>query len=359
MLSKVRPIDIRAVAASVEPLDRISQEEAKRRQDQLTKPQGSLGRLEELSIQLAGIYRTSMPTISKKAIFTMAGDHGVTVEGVSAYPSEVTAQMVLNFASGGAAISVIARHVGAEVRIVDMGVASSISWPPCILNRKVAMGTKNMAKERSMRRDEAELALARGAELAIDAINEGVNLIGIGDMGIGNTTSASAITSIITGEDVRKIVGRGTGLDDAGLENKIKVISKAIRLHHPNPQDPIEILECVGGFEIAGMAGAILGAASKKVPVVLDGFISGSAALIASAISPLSRAYMIASHRSVEIGHNAILRYLDLEPLLDLNLRLGEGTGAALAMPIIEASCKILTEMATFESAGVSRKGGR
>lgn len=351
-------MDIEEIAASIEPVDNICQDEARRRQDQLTKPQGALGRLEELSIQLAGIYRSPMPTIGRKVVFTMAGDHGVSAEGVSAYPSEVTAQMVMNFANGGAAISVIARHVGAEVRIVDMGVASSISWPSCVLNKKVAMGTRNMAKERAMSRDEAELALGRGAELAIEAAEEGANLIGIGDMGIGNTTSASAITAIVTGNEVREVVGRGTGLDDACLEKKIEVISRAIRLHRPDPHDPIEILECVGGFEIAGMAGVILGAASKKVPVVLDGFISGSAALIAAGLSPMSRAYMIASHRSVERGHDAVLRHLGLSPLLDLNMRLGEGTGAALSMPIIEASCKILTEMATFESAGVSRKEG-
>ena len=237
-----------------------------------------------------------------------------------------------------------------------MGVASPIYWPPCVLNKKIAMGTRNMVKEKAMSRDEAKLALARGAELAIEASEEGANLIGIGDMGIGNTTSASAITAIATGNEVREVVGRGTGLNDACLEKKIEIISKTIRLHRPDSEDPIGILESVGGFEIAGMAGVILGAASKKVPVVLDGFISGSAALIAAGLSPLSRAYMIASHRSVERGHDAILRHLGLNPLLDFNMRLGEGTGAALAMPIIEASCKILSEMATFESAGVSKR---
>ncbi|MEM4264266.1 MAG: nicotinate-nucleotide--dimethylbenzimidazole phosphoribosyltransferase [Thermoplasmata archaeon] len=351
-------MDIERIVALIEPVDNVCQDDARKRQDQLTKPQGSLGRLEDLSIQLAGIYRNCMPTISKKVIFTMAADHGVAIEGVSAYPSEVTAQMVLNFASGGAAINVIARHVGAEVRIVDMGVASSISWPPCVLNKKVGPGTRNMAKERAMSRDEAKLAIIRGAELALQAVEEGANLIGIGDMGIGNTTSASAITAVVTGKDLKEVVGRGTGIDDAHFENKIRIISRAIQLHHPDPEDPIDILECVGGFEIAGMAGVILGAASKKVPVVLDGFISGSAALIANGLSPMSRAYMIASHKSVENGHDAILRHLGLRPLLDFNMRLGEGTGAALAMPIIEASCKILTEMATFESAGVSKKRG-
>jgi len=351
-------MNIEDVVRSISPLDEGCMEKARNRQDQLTKPQGSLGRLEEISVQLAGIYRTELPKVGKKVIFTMAADHGVAAEGVSAYPSEVTAQMVLNFSNGGAAINVIARHVGAEVMIVDMGVKSDIIWPPAVIQRKIGMGTANMAKDKAMTRAQAEAAIMTGIDLAHNAIDNGANLIGIGDMGIGNTTSASAITAIITGKDVSEVVGRGTGLDDAGLLRKIEIIRRALRLHAPDPKDALGILECVGGFEIAGMAGVILGAASKRVPVVLDGFISGSAALIAATIAPVSRAYMIASHRSVEKGHDAILRHLGVAPLLDLNMRLGEGTGAALAMPIIEASCKILTEMATFESAGVSRKEG-
>jgi len=349
-------MNIDEVARSIRPLDEAAMERARRRQDQLTKPQESLGRLEEISIQLAGIYRTESPKVGEKIIFTMAADHGVAAEGTSAYPSEVTAQMVLNFANGGAAINVLARHVGAKVIIVDMGVKSDIAWPNCIICKKTGMGTGNMLRGKAMSRAQAEAAIMSGIGLAYDAADHGATLIGVGDMGIGNTTSASAITAIITGMDVPKVVGRGTGLDDAGLQKKIAVIERTLRLHSPDPKDALGILECVGGFEIAGMAGVMLGAASRSIPVVLDGFISGSAALIAAIISPISRAYMIASHRSVESGHGAILRYLDLEPILDLDLRLGEGTGAALAMPIIEASCKVLTEMATFDGAGVSRK---
>ena len=351
-------MDFAELIGSIRPLDTSSQENAKLRQDSLTKPKGSLGRLEDLSVQLAGIYRTPTPRIGKKAIFTIAGDHGVCAEGVSAYPTEVTSQMLMNFANGGAAINVLGRHVGADVLVVDMGVASDTCWPSSIIGRKVAKGTRNMARERAMTEAEALEAIRSGAELALDAVDKGYNLIGIGDMGIGNTTAASALTAVFTGRPVSEVTGKGTGLDEVGLNKKIKIIEEVIKLHRPNPSEPLDILQRIGGLEIAGMAGVIIGSASRSVPAVLDGFISSSSALIAAGIAPESKSYMIASHRSVEKGHRAILEYLGLEPVLDLRMRLGEGTGTALAMNIIEASCKILSEMATFESAGVSKKDG-
>ena len=351
-------MDITTLTRSIKPLDAKSQKQARIRQDNLTKPKGSLGRLEDLSIQLAGIYRTAAPKIKKKAIFTMAADHGVCAEGVSAYPPEVTAQMVLNFASGGAAINVLGRHVGADVIVVDMGVASDMSWPSSIVSRKVRKGTRNMMRETAMTSSEASDAIMHGADLGVNAAENGYDLIGIGDMGIGNTTAASALTAVFTGRPVAEVTGRGTGLDEDGLQKKIKVIEEVINLRRPDPSRPLDVLQRVGGLEIAGMAGVIIGAASRGVPIVLDGFISSSSALIAAGLAPESKSYMIASHRSVEKGHRAILDYLGLEPILDLRMRLGEGTGAALAMNIIEASCKILNEMATFESAGVSKKDG-
>jgi len=347
-------MDLCGIAESIRPLDEDMMSLARRRQDSLTKPRGSLGRLEDISVQLAGIYRTGRPVIAGKAIFTMAGDHGVTKEGISAYPSDVTAQMVLNFASGGAAINVLGRHAGADVITVDMGVAGENNWPDSIVRSRIRGGTGNLARENAMTLEQAGTAVANGIELARSASSKGYNLIGIGDMGIGNTTSASAITAVVTGQPVRSVTGLGTGIDSEGFDRKIATIAHAIEFHRPDPEDPLDLLSKVGGLEIAGMAGVILGAASMDIPVVLDGFISGSSALIAAALAPNSREYMIASHLSVENGHGAILKHIGLEPLLDMRMRLGEGTGAALAMMIIEGACKVLDEMATFEEAGVS-----
>ena len=346
-----------SIRAVREP-DSEAMDEARRLQDALTKPRGSLGKLETLSVRLAGAYRTPKPAIGRKVVFTMAGDHGVTAEGVSAYPSEVTAQMVLNFARGGAAINVLSRHAGAEVKVVDMGVASDMDWPEQVVRRKVAKGTRNMAIGPAMTRDEAEKALGIGAELAVEAIGRGANAIAIGDMGIGNTTPASAITSVITGASVAEVTGTGTGIDSSSLENKVRVIQKAININSPDPDNGFDVLAKVGGLEIAGMTGVIIGASSKSVPVFLDGFVSGSAALVADKMCPKCRGYMIASHMSVEPGHRHALGYLKLEPVLDLGMRLGEGTGAVLAFMIAEAACKILNEMATFEGASVSRSKG-
>lgn len=339
----------------IRPLDEAAMEEAQRIQGSLTKPKGSLGKLESLSIKLAGIYRTPSPAIKRKMVFTLAADHGVAVEGVSAYPSEVTAQMVLNFARGGAAINVLARHAGAEVKVVDMGVSSDMKWPEGVVASKVAKGTRNMAKGPALSESQLREALEKGAHLAMDAVDSGVNAVAIGDMGIGNTTAASAITAVITGKSVRDVTGRGTGIDDRSYEVKVGVIERAIKVNSPNPLDGLDVLMKVGGLEIAGMTGIVLASASKGVPVFIDGFVSCSAALAASVMAPNCKDYLIASHRSVEPGHAHALERLGLEPLLDLGMRLGEGTGAALAFMIAEASCKILNEMATFEGAGVSR----
>jgi len=340
---------------NIRPPDEKSMAEARRIQDSLTKPRGSLGKLEDLSVRLAGIYGTSSPVIGKKMVFTLAADHGVTEEGVSAYPSEVTAQMVLNFARSGAAINVLARHVGAAVTVVDMGVASDQEWPQGVVNCKIRKGTRNMAKESALIPQELHDAVRTGVRLATDAIDSGVTAVAIGDMGIGNTTAASAITAVITGKPVGSVTGRGTGVDDGALEAKIRVIERAIKVNNPDPNDGFDVLMKVGGLEIAGLTGIVLGAASSRIPVFIDGFVSCSAALAAAVNAPNCRHYLIASHLSVEPGHRHSLEHLGLVPVLDLGMRLGEGTGAVLAMFIAEAACSVLNEMATFEGAGVSR----
>lgn len=328
---------------------------ARARQDILTKPAGSLGTLEDISTKVAGITGNAMPEMKDKLIITMAGDHGVTDDGVSAYPKAVTAQMVYNFLNDGAAINVLARHAGARVVIVDMGVAVDFTHER-LVSKKIAYGTANMAKGPAMTYEDAVRSIEAGIEVFESEAKKGVDIVGVGDMGIGNTTSSSAIVAVITGEAVKKVTGRGTGIDDAGLEKKIAVIEEAIRVNKPNNKDAIEVLAKVGGFEIGGMAGVILAAASHSVPVVIDGFISGTAALVAYGIAPAVKDYMIAAHRSVERGHSVTLDYIGLKPLLDLDMRLGEGTGAALGISIVDAACKILGEMATFEDAGVSEK---
>jgi len=342
--------------AEIKPLDKEAMAEARKRQDDLTKPQGSLGQLESLSIQIAGIKGDPRPRITHKVIFTLAGDHGVTKEGVSAYPSEVTPQMVYNFLKGGAAINVLARHIGARVVIADLGVASNLERHPDLRDRKVAMGTRNMAKGPAMSKEEAIRSIEAGMELVEKELSKGMDILGTGDMGIGNTTASSAITTALTGADVAAVAGRGTGLDDKGWEKKVKVIQQALERNRPDPKDAIDVLSKVGGFEIGGITGVILAGARYRIPVVLDGFISGAAALIAASLSPQVKPYLIASHQSAEMGHKKILEYLDLVPLLNLDMRLGEGTGAALGISLVEASLKILDEMATFSEAGVSEK---
>ena len=346
---------IEELARSVKPLDAEAMSRARARQDSLTKPRGSLGILEDLSVKLAGVLRTDAPSLGAKVVFTMAADHGVTEEGVSAYPQEVTRQMVLNFANGGAAINVLAGSAGAEVRVVDMGVASECEWPDCILNRKIAKGTRNMCKGPAMSLDQATRAVLIGAELAAEAASDGSRAIAVGDMGIGNTTAASAIAAGITGSPVPAVTGRGTGIDDRSLSLKVRAIERALDVNAPDPEDGLDVLSKVGGFEVGGIAGAVLGAASAGVPVFIDGFVSSSAALLATAIEPKCKDYIVASHLSVEPGHKAVLEHMGLVPLLDLGMRLGEGTGAAIAFVVADCACRILNEMATFDGAGVSK----
>ena len=294
------------------------------------------------------------PVLDRKAVLVMAGDHGVVAEGVSAYPQEVTMQMVLNFLGGGAAINVLARHIGAEVYVVDMGVAAEFEPDPKLLDKKIAMGTKSMTAGPAMDRQQAVKAVESGIDAARTMIDNGYDIIATGDMGIGNTTASSAITSVICGIEAGEVTGLGTGIDKSGLEKKIETINKAISVNNPDPGDGIDVLSKVGGFEIGGIAGVILGCAANRIPVVIDGFISTAGALIANAIEPKSSAYMIPSHSSVEKGHRIALEYLGLKALFDFDMRLGEGTGAAIGISIAEAAVKILNEMATFSSAGVS-----
>ena len=348
---------VREAIAAVPSLRQEWFERARQRLNSLTKPLGSLGRLEEVAARIVAIRETLRPDCAKKTIFTLAADHGVSEEGVSAYPKAVTRQMVLNFLSGGAAINVLCRQFGIDVVIVDIGVDGHTDELAGLVRKKVAQGTQNMARGPAMSADEMYRALQVGMELADDAARGGYTLIGTGEMGIGNTTAASAITAVLTGRCVADVTGRGAGLDDAGLKHKVDVIERAIAVNHPEPSDPLEALRKVGGLEIAGLTGLILGAAARRIPIVVDGFISSAAAAIACAVQPRVRDFLFAAHRSSEPGHEALLKFIGQAPLLDLNMRLGEGTGAALAMALVESATKLLTEMATFSSAGVSEAG--
>lgn len=338
------------------PLDEKSMSEARARQDTLTKPQGALGRLEELSIQMAGIQGKPIPQIKNKAVITMAGDHGVVSEGVGNWPQDVTAQMVANFLHGGAGINVIARQAGARVVVVDMGVAGKLKANPKLLARKVAPGTQNIAAGPAMTREQAIKAIETGIEIVIDEAAKGLDIVGTGDMGIGNTTPSAAICAVITGKSAAQVTGRGTGIDDKQLAHKVAIVKKALSVNRPDAALPLEVLAKVGGLEIGGLAGVMLGAASLHIPVVIDGFISGAAALIAVSLAPQLKDYLIASHVSAEAGHRLLLKHLGLRPLLDLEMRLGEGTGAALGIILSEAAARTLAEMATFAEAEVSEK---
>ena len=347
---------IKAIIDQIPSLDEAAMWLARTRQDTLTKPPGSLGRLEELSIQLAGMKADPFPSVERKAVIVMAADHGVTVEGVSAYPAEVTRQMVLNFLRGGAAINVLARQAGVRVTVVDVGVAAEFEPTPGLTQRKVMCGTRDLAQGPAMTREEAEQAIHVGMDVLNEEAARGLDIVATGDMGIGNTTASSAIAAVLTGLPVSQLVGRGTGIDDQGLERKMRVIEQALEMNQPDASDPLDVLHKVGGLEIAGLAGVIIAAASQRIPVVVDGFISTAAAMIAAGLAPRVREYLIAAHQSVEIGHQAMLEHLHLTPLLDLNMRLGEGTGAALSFHLVEAAVRILREMATFDEAGVSDK---
>lgn len=343
--------------AKIESVDLSIYEKIQKKLDFLTKPQGSLGRLEEMAKKYCLIKNTLHPVLKNKVIFTLAGDHGVVKEGVSAFPQDVTPQMVLNFIAGGAGINVIANHINARVIVSDIGVKEELKIEsPFFKNKKICKGTKNMAEGPAMTREEAVKSLEAGIQLVEEELETGVDIIGTGDMGIGNTTPSSAIVAAVTGSGVEEVTGRGTGIDGEAMRLKIEVIKKALDINKPDIEDGIDVLSKVGGFEIGGIAGVILSGAANKIPVVIDGFISGAAALIAYKIEPKVKDYLIAGHSSVERGHNIMLDYIGLEPLLDLDLRLGEGTGAALGISLVEAGVKILNEMATFESAGVSEK---
>lgn len=351
----MRTYTVNEMAASILPLNKEAMNRALEHLDQLTKPPGSLGKLEKAAVQLAGITGELAPALGRKAVVVMAGDHGVCEEGVSAFPTEVTQQMAMNFISGGAAVNVLARHSGAEVICVDVGINGDLAHPQ-LLNRKVRKGTRNMAKEAAMTRDEALAALNAGYSLAFELAEQGFGLFATGEMGIGNTTPSSAILAVFTGISAETAVGRGSGISDERVVHKAGVVARALEINAPDANDPLDVLAKVGGLEIAGLAGLVIGAAAAGKPIVIDGFISTAAALTAARLAPESVHYMMASHLSEEQGHARLLTAVGLDPMLTLDMRLGEGTGAVLAFHLVEAAVKVMAEMATFASAGVSAK---
>jgi nicotinate-nucleotide--dimethylbenzimidazole phosphoribosyltransferase len=340
----------------VAPLDGDAMRRVRERQDQLTKPRGSLGRLEELAARLAGITGQGLPSFPRKVIIVLAADHGVADEGVSAYPAEVTRQMVGNFLAGRAAINILARRAGARVVVGDLGVDADLTSHPNLIEKKIRRGTRNMAVGRALELEEVEAAIEAGIDIFESERKRGLDLVATGDMGIGNTTPSSAIIAAISGRPPVNVTGRGTGLDEAGWRRKVAIIERALELNRPDPADPIDVLSKVGGLEIAGLVGVILAAAADRVPVILDGFIAGAAALLATELCPPSRDYLIAAHASAEIGHRVALERMELAPLLNLDLRLGEGTGAAMAMHLIDDALALLAEMPTFAEASVSER---
>lgn len=355
---------LKAILDRISGLDDAAFQRAQARLDSLTKPPGSLGRLEQIARRLVAITGQKRPRVARKTVIVMAADHGVADEGVSAYPQEVTRQMVLNFRRGGAAINVLARHAGAKLIVVDIGVKGDCGAPhkETFFVHKIAPGTRNFAREAAMTREQAVACLQTGIQMVEREIARGAEMIATGDMGIANTTASSAIVAAMTGRDPAEVTGRGTGITEAAHAKKVEVIRDALTLHHLTSRksrttdDALDVLAKVGGFEIGGLAGVILGAAAARRPVVLDGFISGAAALIAWGLCSKVPQFCFAAHQSVEVGHRAALEALELEPLMDFDLRLGEGTGAALAMHLIEAAARIYHEMATFAEAGVSEK---
>jgi nicotinate-nucleotide--dimethylbenzimidazole phosphoribosyltransferase len=348
---------ISKLTESIPQVDHSLAAEARAHLDRLTKPPGSLGRLEDIAVKYCCATGSLKPVLGKKIIFTFASDHGVAAEGVSAYPKEVTPQMVMNMLAGGAAVNVLAAHAGAEVRVVDIGVDDSMAGAEGLIRRKIRSGSGNISKEPAMTMDEAERAIEVGAELAREAVAEGAALIGTGEMGIANTTPSAALFAALLAASPAEVTGRGTGIGDESLSRKIQVIEQSLSLHKESLSDPLQALAAVGGLEIAGICGLILGAASSRVPVVVDGFISSAGALVACQMCERVKDYLFFSHCSDEAGHKVFFSRFGAEPILDMALRLGEGTGAALAMPIIEAAVKIYNEMATFGSAGVSSAG--
>lgn len=340
------------------PIDRARQQEYQARLDNLTKPQGSLGLLEAIASRYGAIRHPDVGSIARKCLFTFAADHGVSHEGVSLYPREVTAQMVYNFLRGGAAINVLCRHSGITNIIVDVGVDHDFGNIDGLVDRKVRRGTRNFLEGPAMTREEAERAIQAGFDLATAEIAGGAGLIGTGEMGIGNTTATSAILAATASLPPEDVTGHGTGVDEQGRLRKIEVVRRALALHRPDPSDPLDVLAKVGGFEIAAIMGVALAGASRRVPVVIDGFISTAGAILAMQLCPRVQEYLFFSHCSWEAGHDRVLAWLGVRPLLDLDLRLGEGTGAAMAMNVIDAAVKLMMEMATFDEASVSRSSG-
>ncbi len=353
-------MQLEEIIARIQPIDAAWLEKARQRTAQLAIPTRALGRLHDIGERLCGIFGTLEPGVSPKAFLVMAGDHGVAAAGVSAFPQEVTGEMVKNFLKGGAAINALARAVGAEVLVVDMGIIPDVDpashgsgqqFRIC----KVDRGTANMAQGPAMSRQQAEQAILHGFHLAAELFAAGTRLLGTGDMGIGNTTPSAAIGVALTGGSVDQMVGRGTGVNDEALRRKRQIVQQALDVNRPDPQDGLEVLAKVGGFEIGGIAGCILAGAYYRRPVVIDGFISTAGALVAQALCPRVADYLFAGHCSEEAGHRKMLAHLGLEPILDLRMRLGEGTGAALAMGIIEGAARVFQEVLTFEEAGVSK----
>ena len=349
-------LEISNFTEEIGPVDGEVSEKASRRLDNLTKPKGSLGQLEELAVKIAGIRREMNPSFDDKYSLVFAGDHGVAAEGVSAYPQEVTVQMLANFIHEGAAINVLGNQVGSEVLVVDVGVASE-EIPESVVDRKINPGTDSFTDGPAMSREDALKSVQAGYEVVEELVDSGLDLLGVGDMGIGNTTPSSAITALLTDSPPEEVTGQGTGIDEESLKRKIEVVKKGLEVNEPDPEDPIDVLSKVGGYEIGAIAGAYLAGAAGGAPLVVDGFITTAGALLAAKMEPTVTDYMVASHNSVERGHEVALEKLGLDPLLDLDLRLGEGTGAALAMNLVEASIAVLNEMYTFEEAGVSPGG--
>jgi len=348
---------IEDVIKDIQPINYELMENAQGILDDLTKPKGSLGRLEDFAKKIVGISGVLHPEFHRKVIFVMAGDHGVIEEDVSAYPQEVTLQMVHNFVQGGAGINVLAKHVGAEVIVVDMGIAGNFSPKMNIINKKIHFGTKNIAKGPAMNREEAESSIIAGIEILREENQKNkIDIIGLGEMGICNTTVSSAIVACLTKTDVEKVTGFGTGISNKQIRKKIYTIRKALNVNKPNPNDGIDVLSKIGGFEIGGLVGCILAAASLQIPIVIDGFISSASALVAGTITPKVYDYLFSSHNSVEKGHEIALNHLKKTPMFDLQMRLGEGTGAVLGINLIEAGIKILNQMSTFSQAKIKRK---
>lgn len=329
---------------------------ARRRLESQIRPAGSLGYLEELVERLVAIQETSLPSLDKKAVYVFASDHGITEEGVSLFPKQVTAQMVYSFLSGSATINVLARHVGAEVRVIDVGVDHTFSYQHGLIRKKVSYGTANFCNGPAMTSSELELALRAGLEIAEEAKEEGVQLVGTGDMGIGNTTASSAVIAALTGRPVSDVTGRGTGIDAENWRRKVQVIEKGLRKNESYLTDPLQILQAVGGFEIAGIAGLIVGCAAERIPVVVDGLIASAGALAALELHPSILDYVFFGHRSYERGQDAVMKRYGARPILDLDMRLGEGTGACLAMSVLDAAVKVFNQVATFEEAQVANK---